>query len=147
MVNTRRKNQAARGASANAGGIPGEQPYANGPSPQQQQEEARAAGPAMSEQRMTTIEDDMLDLKEMIRKQAEEIEMMNREREAWKKQQEEFQAILVNLGMGQQPSQRHKNLQEGLNPQMERQVSMVGPQIPRTSNPSYPTWIKWQRTT
>jgi hypothetical protein len=82
MVNTRRKNQAARGASANAGGILGEQPSANGPSPQQQQEEAKAAGPAMSEQRMTTIEDDMLDLKEMIRKQAEEIERMNREREA-----------------------------------------------------------------
>jgi hypothetical protein len=54
----------------------------------------------MSETRMTTIEDGMLDLKEMIRKQAEEIERMNREREAWKKQQEEFQAILVNLGMG-----------------------------------------------
>jgi hypothetical protein len=100
MMKTRRKNQAARGASANAGGAPGEQPSANGPSPRQQQEEARPAGPAMSEQRMTTIEDDMLDLKEMIRKQAEEIERMNREREAWKKQQEEFQAILVNLGMG-----------------------------------------------
>jgi hypothetical protein len=56
----------------------------------------------MSEQRMTTIEDGMLDLKEMIRKQAEEIERMNKEREAWKKQQEEFQAILVHLGVGQQ---------------------------------------------
>jgi hypothetical protein len=40
---------------------------------------------------------------EMIRKQAEQIERMNREWEAWKKQQEEFQAILVTLGMGQQP--------------------------------------------
>jgi hypothetical protein len=28
---------------------------------------------------------------------------MNKDREAWKKQQEEFQAILINLGMGQQP--------------------------------------------
>jgi hypothetical protein len=36
----------------------------------------------MSEQRMTTIEDGMLDLKEMIRKQAKEIERMNMEREA-----------------------------------------------------------------
>ena len=98
MVNTRRKNQAARGASANAGGAPGEQPSTNGPSPRHQQEEARPAGPAISEQRMTTIEDGMLDLKEMIRKQAEEIERMNREREAWKKQQEEFQAILANSG-------------------------------------------------
>ena len=131
MVNTMRKNQAAKGASANAGGIPGEHPSANGPSPQQQQEEARAAGPAMSKQRMTTIEDGMLDLKEMIQKQAEEIERMNREREAWKKQQEEFQAILVNLRMDQQPPQRHENLHEGKNPQMERQVSMVGSQIPR----------------
>ena len=120
MVNTRRKNQAARGASANAGGAPGEQPSANGPSPRQQQEEARPSGPAMSEQRMTTIEDGMLDLKEMIRKQAEEIERMNMEREAWKKQQEEFQAILVNLGMSQQLPQRHENQQEGQNPQMER---------------------------
>jgi hypothetical protein len=67
MVNTRRKNQAARGASANAEGILGEQPSAKGPS-LQQQEEVRAAGPAMSEQRMTTIEDGMLDQKEMIRK-------------------------------------------------------------------------------
>ena len=79
---------------------------------------------------MTTIEDGMLDLKEMIRKQAKEIERMNREREAWKKQQEEFQAILVNLGMSQQLPQRHENQQEGQNPQMERQVSMVSPQIP-----------------
>jgi hypothetical protein len=55
---------------------------------------------------------------------------MNKEREAWKKQQDEFQEILVNLGMGQQPPQRHENLQEGQNPQMERQVSMVGAQIP-----------------
>jgi hypothetical protein len=39
---------------------------------------------------MTTIEDGMHDLKEMIRKQAEEIERMNKEREAWKKQQDEF---------------------------------------------------------
>ena len=58
----------------------------------------------------------MHDLKEMIRKQAEEIERMNKEREAWKKQQEEFQAILINLGMGQQPPQRHENVQEGQNP-------------------------------
>jgi hypothetical protein len=35
--------------------------------------------------------------------------------EAWKKQQEEFQAILVNLGMGQQLPQRHENEQEGQN--------------------------------
>ena len=82
MVNTRRKNQVARGASANAAGDPGEQPSANGPSPRHQQEQARPAGPAISEQRMTTIEDGMLDLKEMIRKQAEEIERINREREA-----------------------------------------------------------------
>jgi hypothetical protein len=41
---------------------------------------------------------------------------MNKEREAWKKQQEEFQAILINLGMGQQPPQQHENLQEGQNP-------------------------------
>ena len=68
MVNTRRKNQGVRGASANAGGAPGEQPSANGPSLRQQQEEVKSAGPAMSEQRMTTIEDGMLDLKEMIRK-------------------------------------------------------------------------------
>ena len=65
---------------------------------------------------MTTIEDDMHDLKEMIRKQAEEIERMNKEREAWKKQQDEFEAILINLGMGQQPPQRHENLQEGKTP-------------------------------
>ena len=82
MVNTRRKNQAARGVSANAGGAAGEHPSANGPSSQHQQEEARPAGPVMFEQRMTTIEDGMLDLKEMIRKQAEEIERINREREA-----------------------------------------------------------------
>jgi hypothetical protein len=75
----------------------------------------------------------MLDLKEMIRKQAEEIERMNREREAWKKQQEEFQAILANLGMGQQLPPRRESQQEGQNPQKERQVSMVGPQIPRTN--------------
>ena len=49
MVNTRRKNQGVRGASANAGGAPGEQPSANGPSPRQQQEEAGPTGPAMSE--------------------------------------------------------------------------------------------------
>jgi hypothetical protein len=77
---------------------------ANGPFPQQQ-EEARAVSPAMSEQRMTTIEDGMHDLKEMIQKQAEEIERMNKEREAWKKQQVEFQSILVNLGVGKQPPQ------------------------------------------
>jgi hypothetical protein len=41
-------------------------------------EEARAADPVMSEQRMTTIEDGMHDLKEMIKKQAEEIERMNK---------------------------------------------------------------------
>jgi hypothetical protein len=35
MVNTRRKNWAAKGISANAGGIPGEQPSANRPSPRQ----------------------------------------------------------------------------------------------------------------
>jgi hypothetical protein len=77
MVNTRRKNQAARGASANAAGALEEQPSANGPSPRHQPEEARPAGPAIFEQRMTTMEDGMLDLKEMIRKQAEEIERMN----------------------------------------------------------------------
>ena len=87
---------------------------------------------------MTTIEDDMHDLKEMIRKQAEEIERMNKEREAWKKQQDEFQAILINLGMGQQPPQRHENLQEGQNPQMERQVSMLGPQISRSQPVNIP---------
>jgi hypothetical protein len=37
----------------------------------------------MSEQRMVTIEDGMHDLKEMIQKQAEEIERMNKECEAW----------------------------------------------------------------
>jgi hypothetical protein len=82
---------------------------------------------------MTTIEDSMLDLKEMIRKQAEEIERMNRERETWKKQQEEFQAILANLGMCQQLPQLHENQQEGRNPQMEKQVSMVGSQMPPTN--------------
>jgi hypothetical protein len=103
MVNTRRKNQAAKAAFAHGGDILGEQPSANGPSPRSQGE-ARAADPAMSEQRMVTIEDGMHDLKEMIQKQAEEIERMNKEREAWQKQQLEFQAILVNLGLGQQPS-------------------------------------------
>jgi hypothetical protein len=37
-------------------------------------------------------------------------EKMNKEREAWKKQQGEFQAILINLEMGQQHPQRHENL-------------------------------------
>jgi hypothetical protein len=77
---------------------------------------------------MVTIEDDMHDLKEMIQKQTEEIERMNKERGAWQKQQLEFQAILVNLGLGQQP-QRHENCQKGQNPQVEKQVSMMGPQI------------------
>ena len=96
----RRKNQAAKGTSARGGDIPGEQPCANGPSPRQQGE-ATTADPAMSEQRMVTIEDGMHDLKEMIQKQAEEIERLNKECEAGQKQ--EFQAILVNLGIGQQP--------------------------------------------
>jgi hypothetical protein len=39
---------------------------------------------------MVTIEDGMNDLKEMIEKQAEEIEKMNKEREAWQKQQLDF---------------------------------------------------------
>jgi hypothetical protein len=34
MVNTRRKNQAAKGTSAHTGDIPGEQPSANRPSSQ-----------------------------------------------------------------------------------------------------------------
>jgi hypothetical protein len=45
-------------------------------------EEARGVGPAMSEQRMVTIEDGMHDLKEMFQKQDKEIEKMNKEREA-----------------------------------------------------------------
>jgi hypothetical protein len=40
------------------------------------------ADPAMSEQRMVTIEDGMNDLKEMVKRQAEEIERINMEREA-----------------------------------------------------------------
>jgi hypothetical protein len=73
MVNIRRKNQAAKGTFARSGDLLGEQPSANGPSPRQQ-EEVRIADPAMSEQRMVTIEDRMNDLKEMIQKQVEEIE-------------------------------------------------------------------------
>jgi hypothetical protein len=57
---------------------------------------------------MPKIEDVMHDLKEMIRKQAEEIERMNKEWEAWKKQQDEFQSILINLGMRQQPPATRK---------------------------------------
>ena len=79
MVNMRRKNQAAKGTSARGGDILGVQPFVYGPSPRQQGE-ARAADPVMSEQRMVTIEDGMHDLKEMIQKQAEEIERMNKER-------------------------------------------------------------------
>jgi uncharacterized protein (DUF305 family) len=116
MVNIRRKNQDAKGTSARGGELPGEQPFANGPSPHQQ-EEIRVADPAMLEQRMVTIEDGMNDLKEMIQKQAEEIEKMNKEREAWQKQQLEFQAILVNLGLGQQAPPRHENQRDGQNRQ------------------------------
>jgi hypothetical protein len=102
MVNKRRENQAVKGTSTRSGDLPGGQPSANEPSPRQQ-EEVRVADPTMSEQRMVTIEDGMNDLKEMIQKQAEEIKKMNKEREAWQKQQLVFQAILVNLGLGQQP--------------------------------------------
>jgi hypothetical protein len=104
MVNTRRKNQAAKGSSARGGDLQGEQLSANGPS-SRQQEEVRIADPAMSEQTVVTIKECMNDLKEMIQKQADEIEKMNREREAWQKQQLEFQAMLVNLGLGQQAPQ------------------------------------------
>jgi hypothetical protein len=151
MVNTKRKNQAAKGISANAGGIPGEQPSANGPSPWQQQEKARAAGLAMSEQRITTIEDGMHDLKEMIRKQAEEIERMNKETEAWKKQQDEFQAFLINLGMGQQPPSDMRTCTRGKTPKQRGKFPWLGPRSRDrnllTFHLIYPTWIGWRRMT
>jgi hypothetical protein len=34
---------------------------------------------------------------------------MNKEREAWQKQQMEFQTILVNLGLGQQAPKQQEN--------------------------------------
>ena len=40
--------------------------------------------------------------------------------------------------MGQQPPQRHENLQEGQNSQVEKQVSMVGPQIPQSQPANVP---------
>ena len=40
------------------------------------------ADPVMSEQRMVPIQDEMNDLKEMVKRQAEEIERINMEREA-----------------------------------------------------------------
>jgi hypothetical protein len=83
MVNTRRKNQAAKGTSTRSGELSEEQPSANGPPPRQK-EEIKIADPA---QRMVTIEDGMNDLKEMIQKKAEEIEKINKEREVWQKQQ------------------------------------------------------------
>jgi hypothetical protein len=48
MLNTRRKNQAAKGTSARGRELQGEQPFMNGPSPRQQ-EEIRVADEAMSE--------------------------------------------------------------------------------------------------
>jgi hypothetical protein len=88
MTNTRKKTQAANTA-AQARREVEEQPSANKPSPVQQ-EELRRAEPAVSEQRMTTMEDEMNDLKEMIKKQAEDIDRMARERAEWQKQQQEF---------------------------------------------------------
>jgi cell wall assembly regulator SMI1 len=55
---------------------------------------------------MVAIEDGMNDLKEMVKRQAEEIERINKEQEAWRKQQQEFQTILINLGLGQQAPQQ-----------------------------------------
>ena len=55
---------------------------------------------------------------------------MNKEREAWIKQQLEFQEILVNLGLGQQAPPQHENQRGGQNQHDEKQGSMVGPQIP-----------------
>jgi hypothetical protein len=101
MVSTRRKNQATKGTTARGGEMLAEQPSANGPTPHKP-DGVKIANPAMLEQRMVTIEDGMNDLNEMVKRQAEEIERMNREREAWQKQHQEFQTFLINLDLGQQ---------------------------------------------
>ena len=105
MGSSRRRNQAAKGTAARGGEFPEEQPSANRP-PQRQQDEVKIFDPAMSEQRMVTIQDEMNDLKEMVKRQAEEIERMNREPEALQKQQQEFQKIHINLGLGQHTSRQ-----------------------------------------
>ena len=66
---------------------------------------------------------------------------MNKEREAWQKQQLEFQAILVNLGLGQQAPPRHENQRDGQNQQDEKQVSMVGLRIPLSQPANIPPRI------
>jgi hypothetical protein len=121
-----RKNQVAKGTTALGRELPEEQPSANGPPPHQQ-EEVKMVDLAMSEQRMITIEDGMNNLKEMIQKQAEEIERTSKEHEAWQKQPLEFQTILVNFGVGQQAPQQQENQRDRQDHHAEKQVSMVGP--------------------
>jgi hypothetical protein len=81
MVSTMRKNQAVKETTAHGRELPEEQPSANGPTPHQP-DAVKIVDPAMSEERMVTIEDGMNDLKEIVKRQAKEIERMNREWEA-----------------------------------------------------------------
>jgi hypothetical protein len=66
-------------AGAQAGKETEEQPSSNKCQPIQQ-EELRRAELAISEKRMTMIEDGMQDLKEVIKKQADDIERMAKEK-------------------------------------------------------------------